>query len=234
MKLKNILLASAFVALAPALANAQEVSASANIGVSSDYVWRGVSQTSGRAQVFGGVDASAGTFYVGAWASNVDWQPDAELEVDFYAGYKPVLGPVTLDLGAAIYTYPQDRALNVVEYKAGASVTAPGDVVFGLTYYYSPEVGKGGPSSTYGELGVSAPIPGAKVGPFALAVAGSYGVYNYSSPSWTDYNNYKLALSGTTENGWGVEVGYTDTDVSAPALHGIYDGRGYATLKRTF
>lgn len=92
MKFRNIMLASALVALAPAMAMAQEVSSSANIGVSSDYVWRGVSQTNGRAQVFGGVDASAGSFYVGAWASNVDWQPDAELEVDFYAGYKTSFG----------------------------------------------------------------------------------------------------------------------------------------------
>src|SRR3569623_1279038 len=44
-----------------------------NIGAASDYVFRGVSQPDSNPQVFGGADLTAGMFYAGVWASNVDF-----------------------------------------------------------------------------------------------------------------------------------------------------------------
>ena len=47
---------------------------SANIGVVSNYMWRGVTQTQDGAAVQGGLDFTHESgFYMGTWASNVDW-----------------------------------------------------------------------------------------------------------------------------------------------------------------
>ena len=56
-----------------------EHSVSANIGVVSNYVWRGITQTDDKAAVQGGVDYSHSSgFYAGTWVSNVDF-PDVQM-----------------------------------------------------------------------------------------------------------------------------------------------------------
>jgi uncharacterized protein (TIGR02001 family) len=67
----------------------------ANIGLFSEYIFRGISQTGGKPAVQGGFDyAHASGFYAGTWASNISWLEDfqaynrSSLEWDFYGGYK--------------------------------------------------------------------------------------------------------------------------------------------------
>ena len=105
MKLLKLALCAAVASTAlGASAMAQDTSAPTfafNVGATSDYLFRGLTQTAKDPAVFGGVDMTAGLFYAGAWASNVDWG----IETDLYAGVKPVLGPVTFDIGAIYYGY---------------------------------------------------------------------------------------------------------------------------------
>src|SRR5258705_13859104 len=66
---------------------------SANIGLATEYVFRGISQTSEGAAVQGGFDATCGMFYAGVWASNLDWGANegrsvANIEMDWYGGGK--------------------------------------------------------------------------------------------------------------------------------------------------
>jgi uncharacterized protein (TIGR02001 family) len=80
-----------------------------NAGLFSDYRFRGISQTNKKPALQGGIDIShASGFYVGNWNSNVDslLYNDANLEMDFYGGYKLPLGDFTLDVGALYYFYP--------------------------------------------------------------------------------------------------------------------------------
>jgi uncharacterized protein (TIGR02001 family) len=84
-----------------------------NVGVVSDYLFRGVSQTHGDPAISAGVDyAFSNGFYVGAWASTITWVKDAygdgDYEIDFYGGYKSAIpnSDFTYDLGAIAYTYP--------------------------------------------------------------------------------------------------------------------------------
>ena len=83
-----------------------------NVGVVSDYLFRGISQTHGNPALQGGVDyAFSNGLYVGAWASNISWVKDwvgsGSTEIDVYGGYK---GAITADLGYDIgyitYNYP--------------------------------------------------------------------------------------------------------------------------------
>jgi uncharacterized protein (TIGR02001 family) len=94
---------------APAAAPASPLSF--NVGVVSDYIFRGVSQTHGKPAIQGGIDyAHPSGFYVGAWASNITWVKDflgkGSVEVDVYGGYKAAVGDISYDVGYITYNYP--------------------------------------------------------------------------------------------------------------------------------
>jgi uncharacterized protein (TIGR02001 family) len=84
-----------------------------NVGVVSDYLFRGVSQTHGGAAVQGGIDyAHPSGFYLGAWASTITWVKDflgkGSTEIDVYGGYKNTFagGDWNYDVGYITYNYP--------------------------------------------------------------------------------------------------------------------------------
>jgi uncharacterized protein (TIGR02001 family) len=123
---------------------------SANVALTTEYVFRGYSQTAEHPAIQGGFDATCGIFYAGLWASNLDWggiagEDIADIEIDWYLGIKPVTGKITWDLGVIYYTYPDSldfipgRDNNYVELKVGASTEVWKDGTVGLTVFYSPE-----------------------------------------------------------------------------------------------
>jgi uncharacterized protein (TIGR02001 family) len=233
MNFKAILLATALVCGAPAVASAQEATTTVNFGAASSYQFRGVNQNvSDDVQVFAGADVSYGSFYIGGWASNVDFGSKANLEVDAYAGYKPKLGPVQLDFGVLGYFYPQEENLRIFEAKAAATIANEAGMSLTGSLFYSPEVGKDGPASLYSELSAAVPIPGAKIGPFAFSLNGAVGYYDYdTNPALPDYTNWKIGATASTESGWAVDLFYTDTDVSNNEL---YKSKTVVQLKKTF
>ncbi|MEC9375212.1 MAG: TorF family putative porin [Pseudomonadota bacterium] len=91
----------------------------ANAGVVSEYVFRGLPQTDGNAAAQGGFDISEGDFNLGAWASTVKGgdsidnsgpnpilvSGDNGLELDFYAAYSNSFGEIDYSVGATYYTY---------------------------------------------------------------------------------------------------------------------------------
>ncbi len=84
----------------------------------SDYVFRGISQTDNDPTIQGSIGATYGMFYAGAWASGLDWtnlfgDPDAQIEIDCYGGFKPTWGKATFDLGVIYYTYPGSSCLQL-------------------------------------------------------------------------------------------------------------------------
>lgn len=234
MKFRTILLAATLICGAPTIALAQDAAeTSVNFGAASSYQFRGVNNNvSDEIQIFGGLDVSAGDFYVGTWLSNVDFGSKAKLEVDVYAGFKPKLGAIQLDLGVLGYFYPQEKDLRIFEAKAAATVANEAGMSLTGAVFYSPEAGKDGPSYWYGELAGVAPIPGAKVGPFALSLNAAVGTATYETNlTLPDYTNWKVGVTAATESGWAVDLFYTDTDVSDNVL---YEGKTVVQLKRSF
>ncbi len=91
----------------------------ANVAMSSNYIFRGKTQTGDLAAVSGGVDyAHKSGAYVGIWQSNLS---SNTYEQDLYAGYAFDAGPVGLDIGYIAYQYPLDTASNVNEVYVNAS-----------------------------------------------------------------------------------------------------------------
>jgi uncharacterized protein (TIGR02001 family) len=93
-----------------------------NLGVTSDYRYRGISQSRLKPALQGGIDyANKNGFYVGTWASTIKWIKDAgtianvdagasPVEIDLYGGYKfEAAKDLTLDFGALQYLYTGNK-----------------------------------------------------------------------------------------------------------------------------
>lgn len=123
---RTIALRMAILGLLSGTASADEVTDrfTFNAALSSEYVFRFISQTQERAAVSAGIDWESGTgFHLGAWGSNVDFGDDARLEIDFYGGYRFTVGEgVVLDFGFINYEYFNDlHNDNIVEGYASIS-----------------------------------------------------------------------------------------------------------------
>jgi uncharacterized protein (TIGR02001 family) len=105
MKYTKTLLASALMAGA----GVAQAELSANIGVASNYYFRGITQTDDSAAVSGGIDyAHDSGFYLGTWMSNVDFGGKEDVEIDGYAGFGGDIGDTGLgyDISGWYYWYP--------------------------------------------------------------------------------------------------------------------------------
>jgi len=85
-----------------------------NLGATTDYRYRGISQTRLKPTVQGGIDFSHKSgFYLGAWGSGIKWIKDgggdASVELDLYGGYKATAGALGYDLGVLTYQYPSNK-----------------------------------------------------------------------------------------------------------------------------
>lgn len=93
-----------------------DLSVSGNVGLYSDYIFRGFTQTDNLPALQGGFDLNhTSGFYLGTWASNVSWtRPDYtknnSVELDVYGGYTKNIKTVDADLGVLSYFYPGDEA----------------------------------------------------------------------------------------------------------------------------
>ncbi len=130
------------------VAEGRKLTWSFNMAGTSDYVFRGISQTDNDPTFQAGLDVGYGIFYAGVWGSGLEFQniaSDAQIEVDVYAGIKPVWGPATFDFGVIYYTYPGGSDafgvfdLNYVELKAGVSGEIFKSMTAGAVIYYSPD-----------------------------------------------------------------------------------------------
>ncbi len=209
---------------------------SGNIALTTDYVFRGLTQTDGPA-VQGGFDYANGMFYAGTWASNVNYANSFEL--DLYAGFKPVTGPVTWDLGVVGYLYPGvdlDPTLDYVEFYAKPSFALAEGVTVGGAFYYSPEF--------TGELGAGYYFEGNAS--FAATEAVSFsGALGYQvvedlagafDPADADDDSYLTWNVGGTYSvaGFGLDLRYTGTDIEEAAAFGgdLSDDKIVFTIKR--
>jgi len=119
MKLSKI----AFAIGALVVSGAAAAEFSANIGASSNYVWRGASQTDDGAAVSGGIDyGHESGFYAGTWASNVDFGNGGEVEWDLYGGYANELdNGFGYDASVIYYAYPDSSDADFAELSLGLS-----------------------------------------------------------------------------------------------------------------
>ena len=163
-----------------------------NMSLTSDYRFRGVSQTQNAPAVQGGVDyAHSSGFYVGNWNSSVSSQlytNGAGVESDLYAGYKAKFLGFDLDVGSMNYFYP--RATNGTStnfdtnelYVAVGKGPVTAKVSHTLSNYFGTADSK---NSNYYQVDLVQPIVGKLSG---VAHIGRTDVNNNGGLNYTDWN----------------------------------------------
>jgi len=191
---------------------------SANVGLSNNYIWRGLTQSINDPAISGGIDVAFDSgFYAGTWASNVSYAADDvfSYEHDLYAGFGGESGGVAWDVGFLYYNYDDEAQFDFSEvygsigiggFTLGAYILAdteadegPGqDFGFGEATYvyadYAVEIREGL------ELGFHV---GRHEGDFNEAFNGVPG----------DYVDYNISLS---KDGFSFMITDTDLDDAGP------------------
>lgn len=186
--MKKLLLALMMVA-GISVAQAQ---VTGNLGLTSDYRFRGVSQTQNAPAVQGGIDYThASGLYIGNWNSSVSSQVytnGAGVESDVYAGFKKeIFGRFTLDVGSMNYFYPRAGTngsfdTNEIYVGIGYKDLVTAKYSHAISDYFGTANSK---NSYYVQADASIPVAG-KLS--AVAHVGRTEVKNSSSLSYTDYN----------------------------------------------
>ena len=215
--MRKTLIASALAAAStlPGIAAAQGSSPhsiSGNMGIFSDYRFRGFSQTFEKPAIQGGIDYSHSSgFYLGNWNSNVSnaVYKSGTIEMDFYGGYKFNAGPVGMDVGLLQYYYPGAKDSGV-KYDTTELYVA-GSWKW-LTLKYSLTTGDFfgvANSDGSGYLDLSGSY---EVAP-KLTVSAHYGKQTVKNNSASDYADYKIGVSYDL-GGWALGAAYVDTDTT--------------------
>ena len=195
-----------------------------NLGVTSDYVFRGYTQTTEDAAIFGGVDVTAGNFYAGAWVSNVDFGDDTDAEFDIYGGYRTEAAGFAVDVGVVGYLYvsqPTGADYDYAELKAAAS-RAFGPVTLGAAVYWSPDFFGADEEATYVEAN-AAFSPAAQ-----WTVSGAVG--HQALDVNADYATWNAGVAYAFSDHVAIDLRYHDTDVDGP----LSDDRVVGALKFLF
>lgn len=196
---------------------------SANVAVTSEYFYRGLSQTDDAPALQGGLDYSVGlakpvSAYLGLWGSNVDFNEGAgvdgaTVEIDYYGGLNGSIGSTGIgwDVGFIYYTYPgADSSLDydfvevqgAVSYDFGVASTS-------LSLNYSPEFFGDSGEAWYTKLGIDVPV-GKKIDLAAYVARQEIEKEDvYGQPDYWEWN-----VSGTVNlAGFDLTLAYTATDV---------------------
>ena len=179
-------------------ATAMAAEVSGNVAIGSDYFFRGIDQAGGEA-LSGGFDVGfENGFYVGTWASSVDFS--GGLELDYYAGYGGSISEdVSYDVGYLYYGYPQGPKTEEFE-EVYASISA-GDATLGFAYSDDYYASTGHSTYVYFDYGV------------VLSEAFSLG-FHVGTMSAADAANeaddYSISLS-TEAAGLGFDLSWIDS-----------------------
>lgn len=232
MKTKLFAVALGSVLAMPALA--EDPAVTSNVALTTDYLYRGISQNSGSPAIQGGFDYShASGFYAGVWGSSISWVGDGGLatgagtELDTYFGFKGG-DAVTYDVGFLRYNYLATYAAGAVKPDTNEVYAGVGYSIVSLKVSYSLGDLFGvsqASGSTYIDLSAAYPI--ADTG---YTVGAHYGKQTYTGatadalklggtdPSYADYN---LFVSKDIEGGYTAKLMYSKTNAKSGGFYTV-------------
>jgi uncharacterized protein (TIGR02001 family) len=198
---KLLVFGALIAAAASAPAFAQEVTVTGNVTLTTDYVWRNVSQSNYDAAIQGGIDVTVSNgFYVGTWASSIDFNDasDANIEVDLYGGYRFDLGGVAADVGVIYYAYPDTDDINFTEIYGKLSKTFDA-VTLGGSLNWDPDN-----ETTYADASIAFAVSP------EFSLSAGYGAYLEGFGEYSGFNaGGSWAVGGVT-----LGARYSENDIS--------------------
>ena len=255
-KLLNTLILAALAAPCIAMADdapaaAPAPSVTANVSLTSNYLYRGISQTGGKPALQGGFDYTHSSgFYAGAWGSSISWIGDsglaknAGLELDTYLGFRNSFATdYNYDVGFLRYNYPGTYTITPGLAKADTNEVYGliGWKWISLKYSYSlgDTFGVASAQGTdYIDLSANYPIPDT-----TYTLGAHYGRQDYKGPyagsgaTSLSYDDYRLSVAKDLGSGFSASLTYSKTNATAAyTVNGINLGKGTGVLalSRTF
>lgn len=175
-----------------------------NIGITTNYIWRGISQSNDRSAVSAGLDyTDESGWYVGGWTSSLDGNhPDNHYELDLYIGYRFQAGPLDMNIGYIDYRYPVGSA--PTDFGEVYVNTSFEDYSMGVAYSIRDENNPSNLDNLYSYIGTKFEIKSE----FYLDLI--IGAYDFDDPARTDYThriarlrkgNFSISFHKTTLSG---------------------------------
>ena len=197
MKIVKITAIAAAVLAASSVSQFASAEVSANFGASSNYLWRGVTQSGNAPSLSGGLDYSDESgIYAGTWVGSIDWTDETSdvtgAEVDLYLGYGGEAGDFGYDVGYIYYYYPTSgyEDSNFGELYFNGSFAGFG---FGVAYTINSEADDDVPFGT-GDLYYNVSYGFDLPNEFGLGL--TYGYYDFDTPtSEADYGHFQLDVT---------------------------------------
>lgn len=198
---------------------------SANVSVTNNYIWRGLTQTTNETAVQGGIDyAHESGFYAGTWASNVQYGADDvySYEHDMYFGFSGEAGDISYDVGYLYYNYDDEANFDFSEVYGSIGYMNLSATLYLLADTEADEApGQdfGFAEASYISLDYAIPLDnGAEIG---LHVGHHEGDFAEAFNGLTDsYNDWSVSIA---KDGFTFAVTGTDMDDDMPAAMGGYD-----------
>ncbi len=203
---KSIVLATAVASILSSGVALADLTANATI--TSNYMWRGVTQTTDQSAGQGGIDWSDNSgLYVGTWVSNVNFaNSDDGYEMDVYAGFAGEAGDIGYDVGVITVQYPITPEFNYTDLYVSGSM---GLFTAGLSYTFDSAAGNEGGVFDEGDLYINGSVD-YTVGKSDVSLyAGSYSFDNDGSGGDLDYIHYGASIS---KDGFTFAVDKNDID----------------------
>lgn len=186
-----------------------------NVALTTDYVFRGISQSNEEPTIQGGMDwkDDATGLYAGVWGSGVDFN-DATTELDFYGGVSGVIDDFSWDLGGIFYYYPgSDADLNYDFWELAAAVGYDFNLFQAtVSVNYSPDYFGSSGDAWYPAVNVTVPLP------YGLTADAGYAyqwIEKNAASGTADYGTWSLGL-GYDLKGFNLGLKYSDTDLNEP------------------
>jgi uncharacterized protein (TIGR02001 family) len=193
MKFNKSVLALPLLAAAAGIAHAEVTS---TITATTDYDFRGISQSAGDPALQASLDwAGESGLSLGVWASNVDFGPgtDSDVEIDLYAGYEMSINDDTAwTIGGVYYLYQGDGDdIDYLELSTGLSYKD-----FSAKLWYSPDFLNSDETAWYLEANYSIGLPN----DFSLNLHAGYNGGDFWKLADNEYFDYSIGVSKTLGN----------------------------------
>ncbi len=181
----------------------------------SDYVFRGYSLNNEDPAFQASIDAEYGIWYAGLWGTMAADDMGGPVELNFYTGIKPVLGPVTFDFGIVYYFFPWEDGgdSDLIELKAGFDWSPVKNLTLTPTIYWAPDQSNVDEYFVY-EGTAAYELPA--VGIFTPTISGTVGFVD-ADLSVVDYPYWNVGLALAVEK-FTFDFRYWDTDISNDGL----------------
>lgn len=186
---------------------------SANGALTSDYLFRGFSQTDEGPAVQAGLDYTFDSgFALGTWASNVTFGDEKDVEYDLFATYSHAWDDLSMDMGYIAYRYLDLEGADADDLWLGITYKS-----FGFKLWRGLEV-----EWTYLDLNYDVSLPK----DWSLGLHAGFWDFDDGG----DVTDWKIGVSKGFKH-FDMEIAYTDTDTENDTTA---DARAYLMLSKSW